>query len=328
VKILFDHPNPFVLAHGGFQIQIEQTKQALEQCGVDVEWLRWWDDNQRGEIVHYFGRPSRWYVQAAQRAGMKVIVAELLTGLGSRGAAARKVQSIVIDFLRRSSLFDRMGWHSFRSADACIAQTPWEASLMQAVFRAPAERVHVVPNGVEDDFLSDSYSERGKWLVCTATITERKRVLELAQAAVEARTPVWIVGRPYSDQDKYGQAFMEFARENSQYVRYEGPIKDRKVLARVYREARGFVLLSTMETLSLSSFEAAACGCPLLLSDLPWATTTFRGGAQFVRKGFEVEALRKFYAESPALPPPPKPESWLQIGRRYSSVYMQVLNSR
>ena len=33
MKVLFDHPNPFMLAHGGFQIQIEQTKKAPERIG-------------------------------------------------------------------------------------------------------------------------------------------------------------------------------------------------------------------------------------------------------------------------------------------------------
>ena len=41
-----------------------------------------------------------------------------------------------------------------------------------------------------------------------------------------------------------------------------------------YREARGFVLLSAMESLSLSALEAAACECPLFLSDLPWARSS------------------------------------------------------
>ena len=46
MKVLFDHPNPFLLAHGGFQTQIVQTKVALERIGVEVDWLRWWDDEQ------------------------------------------------------------------------------------------------------------------------------------------------------------------------------------------------------------------------------------------------------------------------------------------
>ena len=47
MKILIHCNQPFVLAHGGLQSQIEQTKGALERIGVDVEFLRWWDEQQR-----------------------------------------------------------------------------------------------------------------------------------------------------------------------------------------------------------------------------------------------------------------------------------------
>ena len=55
MKILIDHPFPFFLAHGGQQIQIEETKRALESIGVGVDWLRWWDQSQSADIIHYFG---------------------------------------------------------------------------------------------------------------------------------------------------------------------------------------------------------------------------------------------------------------------------------
>jgi len=56
VKILIDHQLPFLLAHGGLQIQIERTREALEESGLEVEYLRWWDDSQKGDIIHFLGR--------------------------------------------------------------------------------------------------------------------------------------------------------------------------------------------------------------------------------------------------------------------------------
>ena len=64
---------------------------------------------------------------------------------------------------------------------------------------------------IEVEFLEEGESKRGKWLVCTATITERKRVLELAQAAVVAKTPVWVLGKPYADDDPYAMRFLKLA---------------------------------------------------------------------------------------------------------------------
>src|SRR4051812_87715 len=92
MRVLFDHPFPFALAHGGFQTQIEQTKLALESIGITVEHLRWWDDTQRGDIIHYFGRPFPGYIEAAHAKGIKVVIAELLTATGSRSRNALRVQ--------------------------------------------------------------------------------------------------------------------------------------------------------------------------------------------------------------------------------------------
>jgi len=78
-------------------------------------------------------------------------------------------------------------------------------------------------------------------------------------------------------------------------------------VARIYREPR-FVLLSSMESLSLSALEAAACECPLLLSDLPWARSTFGDAASLLSVGSPEHAaknLRTFYDAAPSLAPRP-----------------------
>jgi len=55
MKVLIDHQLPFLLAHGGLQIQIEQAKAALEEACLEVECLHWWDPEQRGDITRLFG---------------------------------------------------------------------------------------------------------------------------------------------------------------------------------------------------------------------------------------------------------------------------------
>jgi glycosyltransferase involved in cell wall biosynthesis len=333
MKVLFDHNIPFSLAHGGFQQQLLQTKLALEQAGVATDYLRWWDAGQHGDIIHFVGRPTTDYVVFAHGRGCKVIVAELLTATGSRSRSELAMQKWSTTVLRKilpATFTARMAWDAYRLADACIANTDWEAHLMHYLFGAPRERVHVVPNGVEEIFLNSAPAARGPWLVCTATITKRKRVLELAEAAIRAETPLWIIGKAYSDADPYAQKFFALAKQQPQILRYEGAIADRARLARIYREARGFVLLSAMETRSLSAEEAAACECPLLLSDLPWARSTFGGHAGYcpvVAPERAAGFLRKFYDAAPSLKPPPKPASWPEIGRQFKAVYERVLNA-
>lgn len=334
MKILIDHHIPFRLAHGGLQTQIDQTIRALRTIGVEAECLRWWDESQTADLIHFFGRPDASYIQFAHGKGMKVVMLELLAGLGARSASARFAQKLFMTTAKTvlpTAFTARLAWDSYRFADACIALTPWEGYLMGKMFNAPPERVHVVPNGVEPEFPASAPRERGRWLICTATITPLKRVVELAEAAALAKVPVWIIGKPYAESDPYAQSFFKTAHRHGEFVRFEGPIENRAQLASIYRAARGFVLLSTMETLSLSALEAAACECPLLLSDLPWARSVFKQHASYcpVADATRIAtALRQFYDAAPCLKPPPKPCAWTDVASQLKRIYESLLSQR
>lgn len=327
MKVILDHSSPFWLGHGGLQIQIEQTYAALREVQVDVEYSRWWEGAQQADIIHYFGRPTVAYVALAHKKGIRIVMSQLLTGLGSRPLWVLPFQKAAITLARKALpgiVTGQFAWDVYQKTDAAIALTPWEGHLMTYMFGAAKEIVHIVANGVEDVFLAGEATQRGKWLVCSATITERKRVLELAEAAVAANTPIWVIGKPYSDSDTYAQRFLALARNHPQVIRYEGAISDRAQLARVYREARGFVLLSTMESLSLSALEAAACECPLLLSDLPWARTTFKENAVYcpiTSAAGTAPILRRFYNTAPNLKTPPKPLTWVDVAKELKGIY-------
>ena len=332
MKVLFNCTMPFSLAHGGQQIQVERTMEAVRAHGVDVEPLRWWDGKQTGDLIHYFGRMPSDHIDFAHQKGMKVVMAELLTEPGSRSPGQIRRQKWIKALIKRfapASLILSFNWNSYHSADTIIALTTWEAHLMTYGLDADPKKTIVVANGVEDVFLQPGTGERGPWLVCTATITERKRVLELAQAAVAAKTPLWVIGKAYSEADPYMKRFLDLARQNPELIRYGGVLNDRYQLAEIYRAARGFVLLSTMESQSLSAEEAAGCRCPLLLSDLPWAHSVFGADATYVSARADTattaNALRRFYDAAPQLPLPRLPASWLEIGRQLKTIYERTL---
>jgi glycosyltransferase involved in cell wall biosynthesis len=329
MKILIDHQLPFLLAHGGLQIQIQRTKAALESLGVEVEYLRFWDEDQTGDAIHFFGRCSKGYIELAQGKEMAVVMSELLSGTGSRSRKALFAQKSVIRLARHllaTSFVSRMGWEAFSQADAVIALTPWEAHLMLDLFHADREKLHVVPNGVDDCFFKDQrVTEREGWLVCTATIAPRKRIVALAEAAVVGRVRIRIFGKPYSEQDPYHQRFLAICKSHPDLVEFCGSISDRKALARVYSHAAGFVLLSTMESLSLSALEAAAAGCRLLLSDLPWARSTFGNDAVYcpvhATRAQTANILRAFSENISAQPKPPIPWRWADVANELIRIY-------
>ena len=273
-------------------------------------------------------------IQFARQKKIKIVIANLLTAQGSQTRlqrGARRVFRWGVETFAPRVMAHAFGWESYRQADALIALTAWEKHLMEYKFGASAKKTFVVPNGVEPEFFAAPKTGRGEWLVCTATITERKRVLELAEAAVAARTPTWIIGQPYSRNDAYADRFQQLAQANPQWVRYEGPIQDRGRLAQVYREARGFVLLSAMESLSLSALEAAAGGCPLLLSELPWARTVFGDSAIYApvisSSARTAATLKSFYERAPGLAAPPQPKTWPEIAEQLRAIYERLLST-
>ena len=166
-------------------------------------------------------------------------------------------------------------------------------------------------------------------LVCTAAIHPRKRVLELAEAAIIAQVPVWIIGKPYAESDSYYRRFLEVQKGHPELIRYEGGISDRTRLAQIYRQARGFVLLSTMESLSLSALEAAASKRPLLLTDLPWARTVFGDDAAYATGSMHPESLapilRRFFENAPSMKSSFKPLNWDEVAERFQALYTKML---
>lgn len=329
MKILIDHQLPFLLAHGGLQTQIERTKEALEVAGLEVEYLRWWEGGQSADIIHFFGRPHPLHIALAKQKGMKYVMSDLLSGQGSRPRSGLMLQGFLHRILRHTVpkvFLANLRWDSYALADAVIVLTEWERDVVRMLFGAPEARLHVVPNGVETDFFHQAGEsvDRGDNLICTATITERKRVLELAEAAVLARTPLHVLGAPYGKDDSYHLRFLQLVDKHPDLLRYNGPIKDRAQLAGIYRSARGFVLLSTMESLSLSALEAAAAGCPLLLSDLPWARCTFGDRATYcpiTTPTQTARVLREFHAQAPGLPVPPPPLTWDSVAEKLAAIY-------
>src|SRR6266699_5729408 len=120
MKVIFDYSVPFALAHGGAQIQIEQTWAALEKVGVEVEPVCWWDERQSADILQYFGRISSTTLRLAQEKGIKIVISELLTAQGSRSQLRHLFHKGMIQVMTRAlprSFIYAFSWDSYRLAD-------------------------------------------------------------------------------------------------------------------------------------------------------------------------------------------------------------------
>ena len=172
----------FLLAHGGFQIQIEQTRDALRGIGVDAEFLRWWDDTTRPDVIHFFGKIHAGYLRYARQKGIRTVISELHTGLGSHPEWKKAIQTVVIGVAKRRlpGFAGRMMWDNYESADAIVALTPYEADLMCNIFHAPRERMHVA---LADNALDHHLDAAAGVLASLQPRPDDSRVVEHQQVA-------------------------------------------------------------------------------------------------------------------------------------------------
>lgn len=333
VKIIFDHPHPFILGHGGFQIQIEQTKAALEQIGVEIEYLRWWDPKQKGDLIHFFSTASVDYLRQARSVKIPTVMTTLFTATCNRPDWKLKLQGLLsrgILSLPMKGVTNQLRWKAFNECARNVVGLAAEVDVLRMVYNVPAPAISVVPLGLSDTYLSAGPGNRAEnHLICTGTITQRKNPLRLAQMARMAEVRVLFVGKPYHPSDPYWKEFEKCI--DQKWVKYHPHVDGEKEMAGLLQSARGYVLLSEFENWCLSAHEAAACGLPMLVPDQKWSRERFGSAARYfpsTTSENNAQILRQFYLDCPSLPAPKiQLFSWTEVAQQLKAVYEAVLRT-
>lgn len=333
MKILLDHPQPFQFAHGGVQAQIQNTKVALEEHGIEVEFLRWWDAGQLGDLIHYFTVASSGYLHLASNARKPIVMTSLFSETCNRSELNLKIQGQLTRWILRfpygKSIISQLTWRAYNSCAYNIVGLKIEQQVLQTVYNVPKDKILIVPLGLSETFLQAGHGERkSQNLICTGTINKIKQSVELARMAHAAGVPVLFVGKPYHPEDSY---WHEFKQEiDGKFVKYIPHVTDEHELTELLKNSRGFVLFSKYENWCLAAHEAAACGLPLLLPDKKWARERFGDQASYFTGNpqRDIGVLQKFYACSEkAKAPNVKLWSWNEAVRPLIEVYERVLKS-
>ncbi len=146
-------------------------------------------------------------------------------------------------------------------------------------FPQTAEKLHVVHNGIDPDFVpgdEDTIAATraeldapGGYLLYAGTLEPRKGLDILLEAWVTARrdapeTPPLVLAGPYGWHSR--GLLREIERLTAQGVRYLGRV-DRPRLVRLMQAARYFVYPSQYEGFGLPPAESLACGVPVIACD-------------------------------------------------------------
>lgn len=149
-------------------------------------------------------------------------------------------------------------------ANAILPNSTGEQNELQKRFDSKA-LITVVPNGIDTAlFVNDNSVQRDEQLViCVARIEGIKNQLNLIRGLNGTEFSLILIGGAAAGQRQYYKACREAAADN---IQFKGHIAQTELLS-YYQRAKVHVLPSWFETCGLSSLEAGAMGCRIVVTD-------------------------------------------------------------
>jgi glycosyltransferase involved in cell wall biosynthesis len=188
------------------------------------------------------------------------------------------------------------------------------------LYRTPAEKIVVTPNGVDPRFAPGADNGSGGYLLYVGAIQARKDPLAAAAAARAVDLPLVVVGP--EREPALAQQLRDAGAELRGYV-------DGDELAALYRRAAALVFPSRYEGFGLPVLEAMASGTPVVASEDPAVQEVAGDAAVYAPAGELGAAVDRALAERPRLVVAGLERarlfSWEASARRTLDVYRELL---
>jgi glycosyltransferase involved in cell wall biosynthesis len=166
-----------------------------------------------------------------------------------------------------------------RAARRVIAVSEFTAAELESLLHVPRDKIHVVPNAVDETFTPDGPHADGEYVLAVGTLEPRKNLACAIEAAALIGVELRVVGAR-------GWGGVEARGANVQWL---GEVDDDE-LARQYRGARCVVYPSFYEGFGLPVLEAMACGAAVVTS-AGGATGEVAGDAAVLVDPLDVAAI-------------------------------------
>jgi len=127
------------------------------------------------------------------------------------------------------------------------------------------QKYSIVPNGIDNNLFiprNAGILRDDRLVLCVARIEGRKNQLNLIRAVVNTPYQLILIGAMATNQKDYYQQCKRAAGPNVEFIDF----LEQESLLNYYQKARVHVLPSWFETTGLSSLEAAAMGCNIVIT--------------------------------------------------------------
>ncbi|MEE9166463.1 MAG: glycosyltransferase family 4 protein [Candidatus Neomarinimicrobiota bacterium] len=304
MKITLASYHTVTLRHGGPKTQIQQTRNYLEQAGVEVKLMDTWEERKAVldcDLFHLFASNFGTYDLARylKAHDLPFVVSPIFFTRRSPRAvrlvstADRLVRHLIPGIWSDYGITrDICHW-----AEHCLPNTSAEQHLMVSGLGIPVDAVTVVPNGVEDRYLNGNpdlfYQKYGikEFVLHVGHIgVERKNTLFLIRALGKLDVPAVIIGRIYPSKE--AAACLEEAGRNRNLLIIEGLDHDSPMLSAAYAACDVFVLPARYETPGIAALEAGLAGAKVVITPYGGTKDYFGNMATYVNP-YSVDSIRK-----------------------------------
>lgn len=280
--------------------------RAFRACGIDTRVCR---------VPAQIMAPARRYARVPlEWLGGKVDVMLyqcLLPGPQRKGRTAITLHDIIPQLYPEyceSTTVDRYAARlrsSAVQADTVITVSQYSAKTITDHLGVPREKVHVVPNGIDERFAASTVKHRvpatlarygitSPYVLFVGTHEPRKNIPRLVQACaalsarLRQRHVLVLAGKPAWGEPAVAEAIRKCDRQ-LRVLRIGHVASDD--LVPLYAGAAAFCFPSLAEGFGIPPLEAMACGVPVVASDIP-ALREVLGKAAVLIDPWSVDALR------------------------------------
>jgi glycosyltransferase involved in cell wall biosynthesis len=308
MKVVFISRSTLYSTRVGDTTQVEQTAKHLRLLGIHVD-IKLTTDNieyEKYDLLHFFNliRPND-ILHHLQKTNKPIIVSPIYVdysdfdqhdrqgmtrlmarAFGKHGSEYLKTVFRSLIGQDSSTSFTYLLGHK-RAIKAILKRT----SMLLPNSKSEAGRIEndfgnklaylVIPNAIDTELFhtKDGVDRNKKQVICVAQIEGRKNQHRLIDATKDLDVDLVLIGRPSPNNRSYFDYCKKMAHLRVRFIDFL--VHDE--LTGWYNRSAVHVLPSWFETTGLTSLEAAACGCKLVVSDNGDTDEYFSGGAEFCR---------------------------------------------
>jgi glycosyltransferase involved in cell wall biosynthesis len=263
---------------GGKKVQVEQTRAALQDAGIEVALASKVPEAPSFDLAHVFRSEGCGSTLAQCLDCVEARLPILLSPIWWDYRELLQYQNRVLgrpedaaDTNPEVRAYVAMWKAVEKELSVCcavsnlvVANSRAEASLISEITGIASSKIHQVPNSVERAFAEaspgDFVSQYGlkDFILCAARIEDLKNQLSLIEAARDLSLDLVLIGE--EPQPWYSSLCRAAASPRVHFL----PSMDRHRLASAYAAAKVHALVSWYETTGLASLEAALARCRIV----------------------------------------------------------------